>query len=162
MDDLERCHTAALRILNYRFNSEAELRRKLLGKRFEKETVDATLTRLRAERWLDDERFASAYVRTRAQKHVGHLRIKRELQASGVSDEVTRQALQENTDKDRERADLTTLCEKKSRLLTNRHGEGYLSTPEGRNKLMRYLLNQGYDAALVRDVVEEIRVVDHE
>ena len=25
-DDLERCYTAGLRILNYRFNSEAELR----------------------------------------------------------------------------------------------------------------------------------------
>jgi regulatory protein len=162
MDDLDRCHAAALRILNYRFNSEAELRRKLLAKRFDEETVAATLARLRDERWLDDERFASAYVRTRQQKRIGRLRIKRELQASGVSEEISRRVLSENTDREGERTDLAALCEKRARMMSRRHGEAYLTTPEGRNKLMRYLLNQGYDAALVRSVVEEIKVVDHE
>jgi regulatory protein len=66
MTDFERCYAAALRILNYRFNSEAELRKKLRTKKFEPEDVDATIERLRREKWLDDIRFASAFVRTRA------------------------------------------------------------------------------------------------
>ena len=162
MDDLERCYAAALRILNYRFNSEGELRRKLQAKRFEANVIDAALERLRGERWLDDERFAAAYVRTRQQKKIGPRRIQRELQASGVSDEISRKTLSETTDRDAERSDLTALCQKRMRIMTRRYGEGWLSTSDGRNKLTRYLLNQGYDAALVRSVLEEIRVVDHE
>ena len=69
------CYVAALRILGYRFNSERELRRKLAAKRFDDETIAATLARLRQEKWLDDERFAGAYVRTQAQKGLGRLRI---------------------------------------------------------------------------------------
>src|SRR5438067_1636733 len=83
-NDSGRCYTAALRILNYRFNSEAELRRKLAAKDFDRETVDATIARLREEKWLDDARFAEAFVRTRMRKRVGRLRIRRELIAAGV------------------------------------------------------------------------------
>src|SRR5436305_10468671 len=62
------CYVTALRILGYRFNSEAELRRKLAAKRFDGEEIAETLARLREEKWLDDDRFAAAYVRTRVLK----------------------------------------------------------------------------------------------
>src|SRR5438477_233049 len=97
-NDPDRCYTAALRILNYRFNSEHELRRKLAAKDFEQATIDATITRLRDEKWLDDERFAAAFVRTRMRKRIGRLRIRRELMAAGVDDGVAAAALRENRD----------------------------------------------------------------
>ena len=50
------CYTAALRILRYRFNSEAELRRKLRAKKFESEDIDLAIARLHGEKWLDDAR----------------------------------------------------------------------------------------------------------
>ena len=43
-------YVAALRILNYRFNSEAELRRKLRAKKFEQDDVDAAIARLHKEK----------------------------------------------------------------------------------------------------------------
>ena len=97
------CYAAALRILGYRFNSEAELRRKLIAKRFDDETIDATIVRLRDEKWLDDERFAGAYVRTRTQKGIGRLRIRRELMAAGVDDDAAERALRENAGGEEER-----------------------------------------------------------
>ena len=36
-----------------------------------------------------------------------------------------------------------------------------LASPLGRNKLTAYLLKQGYDAALIRDVVKEIVLAAH-
>ena len=150
------CYIAALRILNYRFNSGAELRRKLARKGFDAGTIDATLTRLAAEKWLDDERFAGAFVRTRMSKKHGRNRIARELEASGVGEEIARRAVAENADPERERAAAIDLCRKKMRLLARRHGDDWIATSEGRNKLTGYLLNQGYDAALVRSVVPEI------
>ena len=146
-DDL--CYIAALRILKYRFNSEAELRRKLRGKKFEKEAIDAVIVRLHKEKWLDDQRFAGAFVRTKANRRHGSRRIMRELQAAGVSNDDAAQAVVENIDPQREAEALRTLCAKRAGALIRRHGPGFLSSGEGRNKLAGYLLKQGYDAALV-------------
>jgi len=161
-EDQERCYVAALRILHYRFNSEAELRRKLRSKQFDAVTIDETLARLHREKWLDDSRFAGAFTRTRANKRVGKLRILRELQAAGVDGDTAAAAVAENVDAEREGEALRELCEKRARLLVRRHGADYLATSEGRNKLAGYLLKQGYDAGLVYACIKELRVVDHQ
>ena len=155
MSDLERCYAAALRILGYRFNSTSELRKKLRAKKYEPDVITEVLERLRAERWLDDERYAAAYVRTRQNRKIGSRRIARELNAAGVDQETARLAIRENSDKDREREDLVALCRKRHKLIIRRKGEEYARSFEGRNKLAAYLLNQGYDGALVREVIEE-------
>lgn len=153
-EELDPCYAAALRILKYRFNSEAELRRKLRGKRFEAADIEQTIERLRSEKWLDDARFAAAFVRSRQLKHRGQRRIARELVATGVDREDAQRAIRENVDADREREDLIALAAKKRRILVRRHGEEYVATDEGRRKLTAYLLNQGYDRALVVSVVK--------
>lgn len=152
-EQTERCYLAALRILGYRFNSEAELRRKLQRKSFEKAIIEATLVRLRGERWLDDERFAAAFVRTRGLKRIGARRIVYELRAAGVDDDVATRAVAENVDPEREREQLRAIIRRKARLL---------ETPVGRKKLSAYLLKQGYDSALISEALKEIRVAQHQ
>jgi regulatory protein len=149
-------YVAALRILKYRFNSEAELRRKLRAKKFEKDDIDVAIARLHSEKWLDDERFAAALVRTRANKRVGKLRIRRELQAAGVDQSTAHEALDANVDPERERESLEALCARRARVLVRRHGADYLETEEAHAKLTSYLVAQGYDFALVREVVREL------
>lgn len=160
MSDLDDCYLAAIRILNHRFNSTSELRRKLKAKKFDRTLIEETLVRLNRESWLDDSRFAGSYVRTRQMKKIGPRRIERELQAVGVDQEIVSRVLEENADADREREDLAAACAKRRRILVGRHGEDYLDTTEGRNKLTAYLLRQGYEAALVQTVVKESPVVD--
>ena len=106
MDDSDRCYASALRILRHRFNSIAELKRKLRSKGFSKEDIDPTIQRLAAEKWLDDERETA--IRT---------------------------------------------AQRRLPILIRRYGE-----QAARNKLTAYLLKQGYEAALVRDIVKEIKV----
>ena len=160
------CYVAALRILKFRFNSEAELRRKLRSKQFERTDIDQAITRLHEEKWLDDTRFAGAFTRTKANKRMGKLRILRELQGAGVDREVASEAVAANIDPEREEQSLRELCDRRATLLIRRHGDTYLQSAEGRNKLAAYLLKQGYDAALVhtavRAVIKETRVVDHQ
>jgi regulatory protein len=144
MTDAERAYVAALRILGYRFNSELELRRKLQRKKFDKAIVDATIARLREEKWLDDERFAGAFARTRSRKRIGAKRIVLELRAAGVEDDVVEQAVRENIDPEKEREQVRALIERRSDW--------------ERNKLRAYLLKQGYDAALVADVMRELKI----
>jgi len=156
MTDLERCYIAAMRILGHRFNSEGELRRKLSAKRFERDVVDATIEKLRREKWLDDERFAGAFVRTRALKKIGRTRLRQELRATGVADDIADRAIRENDDPEREAADLRDVTAKRMRMMQRRHGDDYLASPEGRKKLAAYLLKQGYDAALIYGIVKEL------
>ena len=148
-------YLSALRILKYRFNSEAELRRKLRAKRFERDDIEVAIARLHREKWLDDERFAGAFVRTRANKRVGKLRIRRELQVAGVNESTAEQALAENVDPERERESLEALCARRLRVLVRRHGAEYLDSDEAHAKLTTYLIGHGYDSALVREVVKE-------
>ena len=142
------CYTAALRILQYRFNSEAELRRKLAAKDYDREAIDAAITRLRDEKWLDDTRFADAFVRTRLRKRIGRLRIRRELIAAGVDDDVAAGALRRNGDEEGEREAALAVARKRAARLD-------LGSPEDRNKLKAYLLKQGYDLSLIHEVVRE-------
>ena len=156
VDDIERCYTAALRILDYRFNSESELRRKLAVKKFEKDEIDATIARLRDEKWLDDTRFADAFVRTRLRKRIGRLRIRRELAAAGVDGEVAAGALRRNVDAAGEREALETLCRKKMAALLRKHGAEFVRSGEGRAKIAGSLARSGYDRAAIMDVIDDL------
>jgi regulatory protein len=144
------CYAAALRILKYRFNSTVELRRKLRSKGFDREAIDATVARLSEEKWLDDARFAAAYVRTRALKSKGRLRIRRELIGAGVDDETIAAGVANNVNSDYARERATAVARKRLPILIRRYG-----ADAARNKLTSYLLKQGYDAALVREIVKE-------
>ena len=147
MSDAERCYAAALRILGFRFNSELELRRKLQRKKFEKPVIDATIARLRDEKWLDDERFAGAFVRTRSRKRIGAKRIVLELRAAGIDDEIASRAVEENVDPEREREQIRAIVRRRAALL---------ETDDGRRKLIGYLLKQGYDSALITEELKPI------
>jgi len=131
------CYVTALRILGYRFNSEAELRRKLLAKSFDDETISETLARLRDEKWLDDERFAAAYVRTRVLKGIGRLRIRRELMAAGIDDDVAERAVREIAAEGEDER-LRVAYEKLARRLGG-----------DRNKIAARLLRQGFEMSAI-------------
>jgi regulatory protein len=155
-DGSEDCYTAAMRILQFRWNSAAELRRKLRKKAFDDETIAATLERLQREKWLDDDRFAGALVRTQVRKRHGRLRIAAELGAAGVSREAISRALEEHVDAEAERAGAVAAGTKKLASLLRRHGDDFAETPEARQKLSAFLQGQGYETGLVIDVVREL------
>jgi len=154
-DALERCYVAAMRILGYRFNSAEELRRKLVTKKFDAATIEETLGRLRAEKWLDDERFAGAFVRTRLSRKIGSRRIARELGAVGVDRGDVRRAIDKHVDADHEREALVEICRKRMRILARRQGEEWLESDEAQAKLANYLIRQGYDTGTVFQVIRE-------
>ena len=151
-------YTSALRILQYRFNSEHELRRKLAAKRFEGDAIDAAIERLRKENWIDDERFAGAYVRTRAAKKIGPARIKRELSAAGVDRATADRALAANMDDQRTEEGLAAIAEKRRRFMIRRHGDDYVRSADGKRRLVAYLMQQGYPLDSIRRLLQ--RLVD--
>ena len=149
--DLNACYLAAMRILNHRFNSEAELQRKLALKEFDADVISATIEKLRREKWIDDDRFAASFVRARVRKGLGRHRITRELSAAGVESEVIARALNESVPDHDERAAALASARKRLAVLRRRDDD----VAKIREKLVAYLFRQGYDSSLAVDVVRE-------
>ena len=59
----------AIKLLSLREHTEKELRAKLEDKGFSGEDIDSTIERLKTEGYLSEERFASAFIRSRLRKN---------------------------------------------------------------------------------------------
>lgn len=152
--ELERCRTAALRLLNYRFRGREELRRKLADREFSPEAIEATLESLADEGWLDDVRFSRELARSRARKGIGPKRVALELRSFGVDDEDARAGIAAASEEEPPGERLAEIVRKRARILARRHGAGWADEADGRKKLLAYLLNQGYEYAAASAAIE--------
>src|SRR6185437_8639159 len=85
-----------LHLLGRRDLSVRQLRQRLLDREHAPEDVERAIALLLDNRALDDARVAGAYVRTALKvKGRGRLRIRRELQAMGIDEDVAGAALAE-------------------------------------------------------------------
>ena len=83
----------AMDFLARREHSRLELRRKLLSRDDDADSVDAVLDQLVAERLQSDERFAESYLNSRVNAGVGPLKIRYELRQRGVDDGLIEAAM---------------------------------------------------------------------
>ena len=75
-------------LLARREHSRFELTRKLREREFEAGIIVATLDKLEADNLLSDARFTEAYIKMRAGRGFGPVRIEQELLERGVSDSI--------------------------------------------------------------------------
>jgi len=92
----------ALRMLARREHSRAELAQKLAADGT-REDIHAVLDQLERSGLLSDARFAEAYVSSRASR-IGNARLRYDLRARGVADEVIAAAMPAEADSEAERA----------------------------------------------------------
>lgn len=83
----------ALWLLGGREHSTKELQQKLSRKGYEPDHIDHALQYLMDLNYLNDQRFAEAFSRSKAAKPLGRQRILNELRMKGVGDEQAKQAL---------------------------------------------------------------------
>jgi regulatory protein len=147
-DDCAKCYDAGLHFLEFRARSEEELRRHLLIKRkFDAESVERAVEKLKEVRLIDDKSFAESWTKDRLTfKPRSRLMIKRELLLKGV-DKETAGAVIEEID-DGESAYQAGL--KKARLLKN------LEYPDFYRKLAGYLGRRGYSGDVVHGAVKRL------
>ncbi len=91
----EQTKNRALRMLDRRDYSRAELKKKLVEKGERAEDADAVVERLAELGVVDDRRYASLVVREYAGKGYGERRVRMELQRRGVPRELLDEALTE-------------------------------------------------------------------
>lgn len=84
----------AVRLINHRARSTAELRQRLLDAEFEPEGVEEVIDRCRANGMLDDAEFAKEWVRQREKNQKKSVAVlRRELQRKGIAQALIEDAL---------------------------------------------------------------------
>lgn len=95
-DDVLRAYNNALRLLGYRPRSRLEVERHLRQKGYEAEVIEAVITRLVANRYVDDEAFARSWLNHRERlKPRGARGLSHELRQKGVEREIIEEVLTE-------------------------------------------------------------------
>lgn len=147
-------YITGLRWLARRELSEAQVRARLARRQFPPDDIDAAITRLRAERALDDVRTAVACARTEAlvRRH-GRLRVLRQLTSLGIARDVAGTAVAEVFSELDEDLLINQAMERRLR-----HGAS-LEDPSTVRRVHRYLLAQGFDAGRVSAAIRH-RVKD--
>lgn len=136
-------------------HSSGELRRKLYGWRISGTDADDIIESLRRRRFVDDERFARAFVRDKYRfNHWGRLRIRIELRAKGVDGDIIGLAMEE-IDEDIYMAALKELIVSKSKTL--RDEDSY----KRRMRLFRVAASRGYEPSLIAKILKSDDFAEH-
>ncbi|QUX92982.1 RecX family transcriptional regulator [Marinomonas sp. A3A] len=126
----------ALSLLSHREHSKKELVTKLKTRGHEEEEISAIIERLEEMNYLNDERFAEIFVRSRLSKPLGASRIQQELIQKGINSELAKTAI---TDAN---ADWFELAKQ---LKERRFGEEISTDFKEKAKQSRYLQYRGFD-----------------
>jgi len=140
--------TKAEHFCAYQERSQQEVRDKLYEWGLLPDAVEQTISRLIEGNFLNEDRFAKAYVKGKFnQKAWGKIKIKQGLKLKRVPDVLIKKALQ-TIDLDDYTAALTRLLEKKAASVTEKNEF------KRRYKLQQYAMSRGYEADLIAEVLK--------
>jgi len=139
-------YEAAVRYLGGRPHTVAEIHRHLRSKKFDPESIDRAIDRLRAQRYVDDEAFARWWLEQRDRfKPRGDRALRTELAQKGVARDVVDLVLGERSPD----ADVEQARRALSRPLTR---WADMPDAEKRRKIHTYLAARGFDY----DTIDEV------
>lgn len=132
----------ALEWLLNRPHSEREFRDYLYRKKVEPEQIDSLVKEMADRAYLDNRKFAAWFTELQARRGKSDRAIRAELFKKGIVREIVDEAIPQNAGEEEQR--LKSMIEKKAKL------SRYRNDPE---KLMRYLVGQGFSWQMVKDVL---------
>jgi len=157
--ELKRAKACALRYLSYRDRSEFEISERLKQKEFAKNIIQETVAWLTGLGYLNDERFALAWSRSRVSaKKFGEYRLRRELSAKGLAAATIEQTLRVVYSESNE-WDLAQACAQKKLS----HLKGIDPKSKSR-RLAQFLQRKGFASDIVFKTVKKLIAseTDHE
>jgi regulatory protein len=135
----------AFRLLARRARSRSEVEGALAARGFSAGMIRTVLARIADLGYLDDRRLAADTAERLAERGYGRLRIERELQRRGVGERIVLAALPPAREEERRARE----------LLAARFRTGDLSELRERARAARYLASRGFEAEVVRGLLEE-------
>lgn len=165
VDDLTVILDAALRLLEARQRSVAEVRRRLIGAGYRAELVEGAIGRLLELGILDDAAFATAWVASRDRAHPrGARALRSELFQKGLSAEVIASVLEARDDRQEganepSHEDPGSADEEAARRLVARHARALARVVDPRKRRQRayaLLARHGFDPEIAGRVAADI------
>ena len=142
----KRAKKRAMHILEQMDRTEHQLREKLAKGEYPQECIDSAVEYVKKYRYLDDERFASSYVRYHQEK-LSRQQLSVKLSQKGVSKDIIAEALEMEYEADD--------GEKIRNLLIKRHFDPDNTDRQENNKIYQYILRRGFKSS---DILKEMRV----
>jgi len=147
----QECFDYAMKYLQMRLHSTAELRRKLVRREYGEAVVDGVIADLLRMGYLDDARFAKTKAMSAAEhKHHGRRRAFMELIKAGVKKDVADAALSDVYEKADSTAAARLLAEKKAASLKK------LEPAVARRRLAGMLMRRGFDYETIKPVIDQV------
>ncbi len=134
--------------------SSGDARRLMRGWGVAPEAAEKVLEQLKAQRFIDDERYAAAFVREKCSlSGWGAYKIRMALQRKEIAPRLIEEAL---STIDREASAERLVVQLRRKMARTKASTPY----ELRGKLMRYGLSLGYDYGMVGDALSELLKAD--
>lgn len=142
----------AMNFVSYRQRTTVEVESKLQSLNYEPRVIQKVIEFLCHFGYLNDEKFALAYVKEKMQfKKMSFRRIQQELLRKGIKKEILEVIQQQIEWLNAEKENARHLATKKYQTL------GYgTQDVEKERKIINYLLQKGFEYSLVKEVVKEI------
>lgn len=131
----------AVGFLARREHAKSEVQHKLRHHGFDEEIAAGVVDELSRQRLLSDERFAEVFIRSRAERGQGPVRLRAELRQLQVPSDLVERYLQAAD------VDWTTLARQVRR---RKFGDRIANLPAERAKQMRFLQYRGFSADQIR------------
>jgi len=146
---LEKARNYAFLLLKFRLRSERELYQRLKRKKFEEPIIGETLVFLKARGFIDDQTFARAWVTARLKRPLGLRRIRQELRAKGVEEEIINTEFREIKKDYPEEEILKQLAKTKLAKMKD------LDPRVAKRRVAAYLLRRGFPPETIADVMSQ-------
>jgi len=147
----------AMKSLERRLHSKAELSKKLAKREYDAKTIELVLADLERMGYVDDARFARTKATAAAKyKHHGHRRARLELMKAGVDDATARKAIETVYDPHDSLAVARALAQKQAPRLRK------LDPIVARRRLVGMLGRRGFDYETIRPVIDEVLGYHHD
>lgn len=154
-EESSKARSSALRYLSYRLRSEREIRTKLAEKEFAHDIVDRVVEQLHAAGFLDDRRFAAAFVHdARLRKATGERLLRQQLTAKGVPRAITDEVLAGSADRREEES--AALNAARTLLTRYRTSRKPVDDASGRRRVAQFLARRGFGWDIIAPVLRAL------
>jgi len=148
-ESFEKAKIYSFLLLKFRLRSERELTQRLKRKRFKEPAIKEAISFLKEKGFINDDAFARMWLASRLKRPLGLRRIRQELRAKGVDEEIIDSQVREIKKDYSEEEIIKQLV--KTRLDKSKR----LDPRIARRRVMAYLLRRGFPTETVVDVMNQ-------
>ena len=145
-------YNLAIKYISTKMRSKKEIREHLSKKEIDKDSINEIINILIKNKYIDDDSYAKAFVNDKILlTNDGPYKIKNKLIELGINDNSINKAL-ELFDIDTQKEKITKIAKKL--VSTNRNKSASIL----RNKIIIYLVNLGYERAIINSVLSTVEI----